>query len=536
MKRVITLVGAVIIFVVILFTGCLFKKNKAPEIPNAPEGPFSGYVNISYNFTATTTDPEGNDVAYQFNWGGGDNDTSSWSNFMASGAVDTMKKLWSTANTYSIKARAKDKKDKISDWSEPHSITISIQVIRWTKTYGGTEEDGCMSVQQTSDGGYIMTGVTESYGAGWYDIWLIKTDTLGTVQWNKTFGESDDDYGYSVRQTTDGGYIVVGTSFYDYDSAKVRLIKTDASGNTQWQKIFYRSDGDYGTSVQQTSDGGYIIAGATSGSYSSDVWLIKTDALGDMQWNQTLDVGDYDFGWSVQSTTDGGYIIAGETYNSMTDYYDVLLIKTDASGNMQWNKTFGGSEVDNYGCSVQQTSDEGYIITGVTISDDTGEDVYLIKTNSSGNKQWSKTFGGDDDDWGYSVQQTVDGGYIITGYTGSYGAGDMDVWLIKTNASGNIQWNKTFGGDDDDVGLAVKQTSDGGYIITGETFSYGAGDGDVWLIKTDENGNTILPTTKSFSSKTSPSKSHPQIRNRIGKFSNFSRMKRQVEKIRITPK
>jgi hypothetical protein len=367
------------------------------------------------------------------------------------------------------------------------------QPITFQKTFGGSGNDYSSSVQQTSDGGYIIAGYTRSIGIFDFDVYLIKTDSNGDTLFTKTFGGSDWDDGRSVQQTTDGGYILAGyTSSLGAGSFDVYLIKTDANGDTLFTKTFGGSGNDHSNSVQQTSDGGYIIAGVTYsfGAGFYDVYLIKTDVNGDTLFTKTYGGGGDDYGSSIQQTSDGGYIIAGGTESFGTGSGDVYLIKTDANGNTLFTKTFGGSDND-YGYSVQQTSDGGYIIAGGTESfgADSG-DVYLIKTDANGDMLFTKTFGGSGYDIGNSVHQTSDGGYIIAGQTYSFGAGG-DVYLIKTDANGNTLFTKTFGGSGYDRSYSVQQTSDGGYIIAGRTSSFGAGGYDVYLIKTDANG--IVP-------------------------------------------
>jgi hypothetical protein len=354
----------------------------------------------------------------------------------------------------------------------------------WVKTFGGSGNDEGYSVQQTSDGGFILVGTTASFGAGGFDVWLIKTDADGNKLWDRTFGGRGSDYGYSVQQTRDGGFIIVGyTTSFGAGEGDVWLIKTDASGNIEWDRTFGGSEDDWGYSVQQTRDGGFILVGTTAsfGAEWPDVWLIKTDADGNKLWEKTFGGSGLDWGSSVQQTRDGGFILVGTTTSFGAG--DVWLIKTDANGNKQWEKTFGGSNVDS-GWSVQQTSDGGFIIVGNTASFGARwGDVWLIKTDADGNKLWDRTFGGSDWDWGFSVQQTSDGGFILVGETTSFGAGEADVWLIKTDADGNKLWDRTFGGSDWDWGFSVQQTSDGGFIIVGATRSFGAGDYDVLLIK-----------------------------------------------------
>jgi len=366
----------------------------------------------------------------------------------------------------------------------------------WNKTFGGSNIDVGYCVQQTADGGYIISGYARSYGASGHNIWLIKTDYHGNELWNTTFGGSDDDEGETVQQTSDGGYIITGwTKSYGSGMKDLWLIKTDSTGIEQWNKLFGGANDDGGTFVQQTSDGGYIISGYTSsfGSGSVDGWLIKTDANGNQQWTKTLGGTSSDGTWCVQQTSEGGYILTGWTFSSGPGYVgNVWLVKTDGSGNQQWSKAYGGDDADR-GYHVQQTTDGGYIITGYTASVGAGlDDMLLIKTDATGTEQWTKTFGGTGRDYGNCVDQTTDGGYIIAGYTLSFGAGGDDVWLVKTNSAGEKQWDETYGGTSSDVAYSVQQTTDTGYIVTGHTLSYGAGVHDVWLIKVEGNGSLPL--------------------------------------------
>jgi hypothetical protein len=357
----------------------------------------------------------------------------------------------------------------------------------WTRTYGGGFSESGSSVEQTSDGGYIIAGYKE-YVAD-YDVYLIKTDASGDTVWTRTYGGTSPEFGNSVEQTSDGGYIIAGsTGSFGAGDFDAYLVKTDASGDTVWTRAYGGTGQDHGVSVQQTTDGGYIIAGHTEsfGAGDFDAYLIKTDAGGDTVWTRTYGGTGCEYGNSVEQTSDGGYIIAGDTDSFGAGSWDVYLTKTDASGDTVWTRTYGGTGEDR-GYSVQQTSDGGYIVAGETTSFGADSiDVCLMKTDACGDTVWTRTYGGASAEGGHSVEQTSDGGYIIAGYTFSFGAGNADVYLIRADASGDTVWTRTYGGTGSDSGYSVQQTSAGKYIIAGDTGSFGAGFYDVYLIRVRE--------------------------------------------------
>lgn len=375
-------------------------------------------------------------------------------------------------------------------------VTDSSHTPWWSRCYGGANLDKGFSVQQTNDGGFVVAGGTNSFGAGSDDVYLIKTDTLGSVLWTRTYGGNSYDYGRSVQQTEDGGYVIAGeTNSFGSGSNDVFLIKTDASGNLQWTHTYGGSDWDYGYSVQKTADGGYVIAGATFsyGSGKNDFYLVKTDTQGNLQWSRAYGGAGDDYGYSVQQTTDGGYILIGVTNSFGAGSDDVYLLKTDSLGNLLWTRTYGGSSND-YGHSVQQTEDEGYIITGQTSSfGSVNRDLYLIKTDASGNVEWSKTYGGSGLDNGNSVQQTEEGGYIVAGATYSFGSGQADVFLIKTDTLGSVRWARAFGGRKWDYGYSVQEIQNGGYVVTGYGDSLITGAKNIVILtQLDSLGNTCF--------------------------------------------
>lgn len=357
----------------------------------------------------------------------------------------------------------------------------------WNASFGGTLADVAYCVLQTNDGGYVAAGVTESFGAGSADLWLVKTNASGTQQWNRTHGGTYADEARCVQQTNDGGYIVAGsTKSSGSGDADFWLVKTDANGLMQWSKTFGGVYEDRAMCAQRTTDGGYVIAGYTSsyGTGNSDFWLVKTDANGNAQWNRTYGGTGSDRSFSVGQTIDGGYILAGETDSFGSGNFDFWLLKTDPAGIQLWVRTYGGANLD-VARSVKQTSDGGYIMAGWTdLSGVEGHDCLLVKTDSHGDLEWNRTYGYELDDEAYCIQMTSDGGYIIAGgSTNSSGLGGWDFWLVKTDAVGNTLWDLTNGESSDDLLYSVQQTSDGGYIVAGSTESYGAGREDFWLAK-----------------------------------------------------
>jgi len=303
----------------------------------------------------------------------------------------------------------------------------------WTRTYGGAYGEEGHSVRQTQDSGYIVAGITWSFG-NYTQVYLLKTNAGGDTLWTRNYGGMYYNEGQSVWQTSDGGYLGVGGDVYFGDSTQVYLIKTNALGDSLWTRTYGGTGDDWGYAVQQTSDSGCIVAGITNSFGNGyQVYLIKTNAFGDTLWTRTYGGVNIDRGYSVQQTQDGGYIVAG--YTGPYQNYDVYLIKTNAFGDTLWTRTYGGTGNDE-GYSVQQTSDGGYIVAGYTASyGNGGSDVYLIKTNASGDTLWTRTYGGASSDYGFSVRQTTDGGYIVAGWTFSFGNG-AQVYLIKTDSLG----------------------------------------------------------------------------------------------------
>jgi hypothetical protein len=356
----------------------------------------------------------------------------------------------------------------------------------WTRTYGGTNDEYASSVQQTADGGYIIAGITRSFGAGDKDVYVVKTDSLGDTLWTRAYGGSEMDGAESVHQTHDGGYIVLGTTTsFGAGRYDLYLLKLDQHGDTLWTRTYGGGDYEEGWCVQQTADYGYILAGYTRsyGAGASDFYLIKTDQSGDTLWTRTYGGGSPDEAASVVQTNDSGYILAGMTRSYGGGEQDVYVVKTDSVGDTIWTRTYGGSS-EEFAYCVRQTTDGGYVFAGWTESFGAGEkDGYLVKTDGDGDTAWTEACGGPEGDWVSSVQQTADGGYILVGRTVSFGAGGEDVYVVLIDSIGRQYAFQTYGGAGNDAAHSIQSTVDGRFIVAGYTFSFGAGERDMWLLK-----------------------------------------------------
>lgn len=403
--------------------------------------------------------------------------------------------------------------------------------IEWQKSLGGSATDYAESIQQTTDGGYIVTGASYSNDGdvagnhGVSDYWIAKLNATGNLEWQKSLGGTNLEIANSIQQTGDGGFIVAGESKSNngdvsghHGSTDYRdfwIVKLSESGIIEWQKSLGGSDSDIAFDIQQTIDGGYIVAGVSNSNDgdvtinkgSSDYWVVKLTGSGAIEWQKSLGGGLQDIARSVKQTSDGGYIVAGHSNSSNGDVTgnhgssDFWIVKLSMEGNLSWQKSLGGSQYDA-AHSIFQTSEGDYIIAGNTESNNGdvmenngGNDFWIVKLSTDGEIIWQNSLGGSVSDFGYDIKSTFDGGSIVAGFSSSIDGdvsenqGQGDFWLVKLNSLGNIEWQKSVGGTLSEVAYSVQQTMDGGFIAAGSSES---NDGDVtgnhggmdyWLVK-----------------------------------------------------
>lgn len=380
---------------------------------------------------------------------------------------------------------------------------------QWAASYGGAGQEYALAVQQTSDGGFITAGATESFGAGGRDGWIVKLDASGGIVWEKAYGSPGSEVWESIQQTSDGGYIVLGrTNSFGAGGFDFWVAKLFSDGTIDWQRTYGSTTDDFAYSIQQTTDGGYIAAGHTDATGWGDMWLLKLTSSGTITWQKSYGGGtgldDWDGAYFVRQTSDGGYIATGETGYFGAGNHDIWVLKLDASGNVTWQKSYGGPLRD-WASSAQEVTGGGFIVAGLTESFGAGgSDAWILKLDALGNVSWQNAYGGSGTDWLWSpVVEPAGGGYAVSG-----GSGD-DAWLLRLDNLGNLTWDRGYGGTAYDEADPVQLTSDGGFVLAGLSTSFGAGQGDFWLLKVDAAGaisgcpsvrataTTVTPTTVS---------------------------------------
>ena len=363
----------------------------------------------------------------------------------------------------------------------------------FSNTYNDASFDYGRYLIQTNDDGYLVAGNTSLLGDDYSNVLMLKVDHTGEQVWRKDYTYSSNDRVNTVIELEDGSLVMAGFSTSNTNSSKDLLImRTDSEGNIEWQSLYGDTRDEIANSISSASDGGFIIAGeiTNENTGNSSCYLLKVNNNGEFEWDRSFGGSLNDQGFFLISANDGGFVITGVTRSQNDSSGDLWLIKVNNTGEILWEKTFGGENFES-GRSLQQTSDEGYIIVGQTESFGNGNnDAYLLKTDSQGNEIWSRTYGGSGTDQGRYVVETLDQGYIISGYTDSYGSmGGFNFWLIKTDSNGDLEWQEYYGGSGDDRAFCGMQASDGGYAIVGQSNTGGSTGVDILLVKTDDIGN-----------------------------------------------
>lgn len=378
------------------------------------------------------------------------------------------------------------------------NVGASSSSATWYKLYGGESDDEAAAIVQADDGGYVIAGTTYSFGAGGADFWLIKIDADGGMEWNCTYGGAEADVATAMIQTRDGGYALAGkTCSFGAGESDFWLIKVDSSGKLQWNRTYGEPTADGANSLIQTRDGGYAMVGyVTDNNESKNVWFIKTDSTGNIQWNRNYgEESSWENGYSVIQTSDGGYALAGSTNAYSEDVaHDCWLIKVDSDGNMEWNQTYDGDGGFDDVYVLLQASDGGYTFAGNT-GGFIGRNVWVVRIDSNGNTLWDTIWETPEPTQTTCLIQASNGGYAVTGWSnelGEFNNFSSYMFLIKLDANGNIQWNSTYNALGDNTALFAVQTDDSDYALAGTTRPTDEGACcDIWFAKVDASGETI---------------------------------------------
>lgn len=383
-------------------------------------------------------------------------------------------------------------------WLSLNGYTFS--QTQFSLTVGGTDYDIAYSIIQTQDGGYVLGGISTPPGTFDHKMYAVKINSSGSILWSRTV---DKRWATSMTQDANGGIVFSSLTFGSFgEGTGICIMELDSSGELQWSGLV-PSDGNSPTDIKRTLDGGFLLTGSTSKLFS-DAYIAKFDSSKYLEWAKSIGGGNIDACYSITESTNGGCAAAGITVSFAQGPSDMYIVKLDSSGQLQWNRAIGGPGGD-YAHSITNTSDGGYAVAGVTWSFGGGDtNMYIVKLNEAGTLQWNRTVGGTRLDYANSIIQTQDGGYAIGGYTESFGTGSGDMYIIKLDSSGTLQWSRTIGGAGIDIANSIIQTTDGGYALAGYTFSFGEGNTDMYFVKLDASGNSCGYSTSPVSIITQP--------------------------------
>ncbi|MDF2448447.1 MAG: hypothetical protein K0R26_951 [Bacteroidota bacterium] len=362
------------------------------------------------------------------------------------------------------------------------------------KTYNMPLDQEGQDVLPTPDGGYMVVGYTNTSILYDCDLMIFKTDAAGNQLWTKTYGGNKPDFPYHMLATNDGNYFLVGYSqSYGGGDLDILLQKFDPNGNQIWLKTYGGWGNDFARDVIATNDGNYIIIGSSNSQSTTgqNANLIKIDPAGNVIWNKTYGGPANDHGCNIKQCSDGGYIMLGQTFSYGVGNGDAWLVKLDANGDTTWTKTFGGAQNDE-GISLTVNNDDSFTFI-IRDSSNVGQDIdtRIIKTSPTGNIIWDKTYGGNKKDTPKMIQKTSDGGYVVAAISRSFGWINPDMWILKLNSSGDTTWTRHYGGSNNEHCYTVRELSDGSYIAVGKTTSYGP-TMDPILLKINSNGKVTV--------------------------------------------
>jgi hypothetical protein len=363
----------------------------------------------------------------------------------------------------------------------------------WTKKIGGTGTDVGNEIIQTSDGSFVIAGYTTSFGAIQRDSYIIKLDSSGSTVWANRYGGNDYEIATSVKESHDEGYIFA-IFFSTASNISLQLIKVNSAGDTLWTKFEGTPDDEVGSNLQTTDDGGFLVTGYTDADALTngkrDVWLVKFDSLGNKLWEKTFGGTEDDSGSKILKLSDGNLLIPGYTHSfSSGSDRDGWIVKTDPSGNFIWSKSYSASEYDDFTAAAEDDNGNLYL-TGTSVSSG-NRNIWLVKTDPLGNHIFTKTYGGSDEEWGYDIKRANDGNFIVTGSNRSNSSGLAQLWLLKIDDQGDTLWTKLFTSVNGSIGYSVIQTADDGLAVTGTAAISGAGP-EVWAIRLKAEGSTSV--------------------------------------------